>query len=85
MHFLQEANRTEFLFKRDVNELIDSLYTNSVEVESLETSISQARGDAFQGQRTALAQKQSELIKWFTQQHKIARALFGQYLEIHES
>jgi hypothetical protein len=84
VNFLRSASRNCFLFGPDVQQLIDEIYRQSVERSHLEQAIQDARGQSQEAHRGQLAQKVSEIDRWFLAQLDVVKKCFGLYLEIHQ-
>lgn len=77
--FLRETKDMEFLFDDDVRTHLDCLYKQAID---LETTRSMMEPLPVGEERTRLANKQCELLKWFGSQLQVTKCKFRPYLEI---
>ena len=79
MKFLRNSRDKEFLFKKDVQEHLGKLYAKGVDLMSVGKMLeNEPVGD----NRSRLAQKESKLVEWFSNQFEVSKGLFGGYLRI---
>lgn len=79
MKFLRNSRDKDFLFKKDIQEHLEQLYTRGVDLMTIGRKLENAPvGD----NRSQLVDKESELFEWFSKQFEITKGLFGEYLRI---
>jgi hypothetical protein len=83
--FYAEAAEADFLFGRDVIDLIETLYDRGVKLANLHEQLypsSGSRGLPVGKERTRVAKKQSEMLQWFFDQFVEIKATFKKYLSV---
>lgn len=81
LRFSSDTDEALFLFDQKVEEYLQKLYQNGVKLHY--TSGRLADSYLFVGEeRSRLAQENSELLAWFTEQPKVVRNLFYTYISL---
>jgi hypothetical protein len=80
---LRETNQSYFLFDDDVSQYIHELYLKGVDFSYINTRL-HGKAPISQEERERLADKNGELLKWFSQQFEVSRKLFGKYMRIRK-
>jgi hypothetical protein len=79
IRFIQETNQSYFLLGKDIAAYMDEIYKNGVDFHFQNQKLHHSSlpvGD----ERTRLAEKNTELLKWFTDQLLVAREKFAEHL-----
>jgi hypothetical protein len=77
--FLRNVRDREFLFGEDIHEFIKSLYEHGVNLRACQEHLKvEPLGEI----RDRRAEEEGEILKWFADQFKPAKELFGKYLKM---
>ena len=82
--FLRETSEARFLFGKEVEKFIDTLYKKGVDLHHLNKKIEASRGPQSEADRAHLADELKELLLWFGNQFEEGRRLFDPYLSLRE-
>jgi hypothetical protein len=77
--FIQETNQSYFLLGKDIATYLDVIYKNGVDFHFQNQKLHDSSlpvGD----ERTRLAEENTKLLKWFTNQLLVAREKFAEHL-----
>lgn len=83
--FYAEASEAAFLFEKSIQEYVDNLFEKAVEMRGLDEKMYPLDGSPglpTGEERTRVAIRKSELLKWFTNQFKVSKGLFGKHMGI---
>ena len=75
---LRDASESNFLFKPEVSEYIESLYMKGTELWAINEELKDTSEDP--DDRKLNRKKKAEIVKWFHGQYEITRKMFKPYL-----
>ncbi len=84
IQFLRETKESEFLFESDISLHIDAIYKKGIDLEYCDKRLRDHYGLPVGDERTKLAEKHGELLKWFFEQFQVTREKFKLYLDVSE-
>lgn len=82
LDLLRETSQAEFLFGQDINAYIKDVYSKGLTLKSLNDELYGEEHLPVGKDRSAVAHKESELLRWFGDQFDVARDHFGRYMHL---
>lgn len=79
--FLRDTKESDFLFGDEIVAYLREIYKNGVDLSSVNKRLT-GHSIMTQVERERLANKEAELLQWFSNQFDVARQLFGKYLKV---
>lgn len=79
--FLQETNQSYFLLGKDLTDYLTEIYKRGVDLHSQNERLHHSNLPVGE-ERTRLAEKNGELLKWFLEQLTVARDKFSKHLAL---
>ena len=79
---LRETSEAKFLFGKDVQGFITTLYENGVILQSLNSQLESSRGPQSGDIRSNLANERKKMLNWFETQFEEGHGVFEPYLSL---
>lgn len=81
IQFLQETNQSYFLLGKDITDYLDEIYKKCVDLQYQNQKLHHSNLPIGE-ERNRLAEKNTELLKWLTEQLLVAREKFSTHLRL---
>ena len=79
---LRETSEAQFLFGKDIQGFIFTLYESGVILQSLNSQLESSRGPQSEDIRSNLANERKEMLNWFETQFEESHGVFEPYLSL---